>query len=180
MNIDFIKQLILKLINEQLDLLYKNKGEAITSRDELDKYILSLDDLIHDLESKKKIYSGTPTASKILFYIVGNNNQKEIVQMAIQKVTEAKKFSFKAVDAFGNEAQVEGATWALSEPALGALVVSEDKKEATFTPAGQVGELKLQLAVDAKIGEGEVMLAGELPLTLIAGDAVAVEIKEVI
>jgi hypothetical protein len=180
MNFDFIKQLIIKLINEQLAVLYSNKAEIILAKGELEKYELSVDDLIAELESKKKVYSGTPTASRILFYLVGNDNQKEIITMAIQKVTETKKFSFKAVDSFGNEAAVEGAQWALSDPALGALVISEDMKEATFTPAGAVGECKLQLAVDAKIGEGEVMLNGELPLTLIAGDAIAVEIKEVL
>jgi hypothetical protein len=181
MNIDFIKQLILKLINEQLDLLYKNKGEAITSRDELDKYILSLDDLILNLEEKKKSYNGTtPTAVKILFYVLGDNNQKEIIQMGMQKVTETKKYGFKAVDSFGNEAVVEGAMWALSNPALGTLAPSEDGKEVTFIPAGQVEALELQLKVDSKIGEGEVILNGAMPITLLPGDAVTVEIKEIV
>lgn len=164
---NFIRDLILSVINAQLDKLYK-------AREELDR-------VIHDLEDLKKKYSGSnPEAVSIRFYqILDNGNLKEIT-MAIQKVTETKTFTFKAVDAFGNEAAIESPVWALSEPALGSLVVSADGKTAALTPAGMVGEMKLQLAVDGKVGEGEFVINGELPITLIPGDAVAVEIKEVI
>jgi hypothetical protein len=179
-HLDFIKELILAQINAQLQLFSATKSEMIEAKIELEKYILEVEKQISALEELKKKYEGgSPQAARILFYKIEGTN-KEIIEMAIQKVTETKKFGFKAVDQFGNEATVEMAKWALSEPAKGSFAVSEDGKEAVFTPAGEVGDLEIQLAVDAKIGDGEMILNGVLPLTLIAGDAVAVEIKEVL
>lgn len=161
----FIRQLLIDAIEEHLAKLYQARKE--------------LQAAIEELEAIKKKYIEPSQAVRVLYFeILANGNLKEI-KMAIQKVTEAKKFTFKAVDQFGNEAQVEGAQWALSDPAKGSLAMTDDGKQCMFTPAGEVGEVDLQLAVDAKIGEGEMVLEGKLPLTLIAGDAVGIEIKEV-
>lgn len=67
MNLDFIKQLIVKLINEQLAVLYSSKAEIILAKGELEKYELSIDELITELEAKKKVYSGGNEAATIEF-----------------------------------------------------------------------------------------------------------------
>lgn len=179
MNLDFIKKIIIGLIDSQLETFNKSRDELLPVKAELDGYLIKLGEQIGELEElKKKYQGGKPEATKILIYEVLADGSLKEIEMSIMKVTEMKKFTFKAVDAFGNEAAIENAQWALSEPALGALEVVE--KEVTFKPAGMIGECKLQLAVDAKIGEGESVLNGEHPITLIPGDAVAVEIKEVL
>ena len=69
MTLDYIKQLIIQIINAQIALLFQQKGELITAREELDEYIGSVDALIEDLEEQKKKFEsgGSNEAATIDF-----------------------------------------------------------------------------------------------------------------
>lgn len=94
------------------------------------------------------------------------------------KVSNKLPLSIKLVDKFGNPAAVDGApVWTLTNPALGSLVVAEGGLSAEFIPAGAVGSLVVQVSADADLGEGVKTIFGELPVDLLAGDAVSVVIE---
>lgn len=124
------------------------------------------------LEALKK-----PEASQVVFYNLSGDKKERVTRM-ILKVTQKLPLSVEFQDKFGNAAAVEGApAWSLTDAALGSLTVAEDGKSAEFVPSGAAGELKVQVTADADLGEGVKSILGELALTLIAGDAVAVAIK---
>lgn len=97
------------------------------------------------------------------------------MQMSVEKVCQLK---IAPVDKFGNPAKVDGApAWSLTDPALGSLAVDADGMGAVFTPAGTVGALSVQVNADADLGDGVKTIAGELPLELLAGEAIAVNVS---
>lgn len=116
-------------------------------------------------------------AARVLFFVESDGSLMEVssMQMVVDKVLKLK---IAPVDKFGNPAKVDGApAWSLTDPALGALVADADGMGATFTPAGAVGSLAVQVNADADLGEGVKTLAGELPVELLAGEAVAVNVS---
>jgi hypothetical protein len=119
-------------------------------------------------------------ADRVLFYVLADGELKGISDMQM-KVDAEKTIVAKTVDKFGNEASVEegSAAWALTDPALGELTAAADGKSAKFVPAGKVGSLAVQFSADADLGEGVKTIQGELPVELLAGDAVAVELSAV-
>jgi hypothetical protein len=119
----------------------------------------------------------TPTAASVEIY-VNHGGILERATNVIQKVTEAKTYVVVAKDAKGNVAQIQSPVWALSDPALGELVAAADGLSCVFTPAGPLGEVKIQLAADADLGEGVSPINGEGAITLTAGDAVTLEIAQ--
>ena len=90
----------------------------------------------------------------------------------IQKVT----LSISAVDAAGNPAPIENATWVSSNPAVLTVVASTDGLSAVATTVGPLGNAQVQVSADARIGEGEVVLQGVLDVEVIASEATALNI----
>jgi hypothetical protein len=114
---------------------------------------------------------------KMVFATTIGGMKMEISYMQL-KVSNKLPLSIKLVDKFGNPAVVDGApVWALTNPALGSLVVAEGGLSAEFIPAGAVGSLTVQVSADADLGEGVKTIFGELPIDLLAGDAVNVVIE---
>jgi len=97
--------------------------------------------------------------------------------MAIQ-LTDVQKvaLSISAVDAAGNPAPIENATWQSSNPAVLSVTASTDGLSAVATTAGQLGTAQVQVSVDARIGEGEVVLQGVLDVEVIASEATALNV----
>lgn len=125
-----------------------------------------LDLIIEKLEPVK------PSAIKLEFYIDG-----EKVENMNVRIGKKLKVSVVAKDAAGNVAQIDGqAAFVLSAPAMGTLEVQEDGS-VLFTPAGALGDLEIQATVDADLGEGVKTVLGVLPVSVIAGEAVVVELS---
>jgi uncharacterized small protein (DUF1192 family) len=175
MKLNFIRDLILSIIEKQLAPLYSTKAELLLAREELDDYIGETDKIIEELEAQKKKYSNSNGAARVLFYF----GEKEIISM-FQKVTQPlplASVSFK--DVLGNAAKVDGVpAWSVTDSTLGTLAVSEDGMSAQFTATGPLGKFKFQVKADADLGAGIVEIFGESEeIELIAGDASVVEIK---
>lgn len=120
-----------------------------------------------------------PTAARIVFMEPVGGELKEITDMQM-KVDETKKIVAKPVDKFGNEAEIEqgSASWALTDPAAGVLTPAADGKSADFVPAGKIGSpFSIQFSADADLGEGVKAIVGDLPVDLLPGEAVAVELS---
>lgn len=116
-------------------------------------------------------------AARVLFFVESDGSLMEVsdMQMVVDKVLKLK---IAPVDKFGNPAKVDGApAWSLTDPALGALAVEADGLSAVFTPAGAIGALAVQVNADADLGEGVTTIMGELPVELLAGAAVAVNVS---
>lgn len=116
-------------------------------------------------------------ASLVEFYVVTGDTKRKVLFMNL-KVSQKLPVSIEIKDKFGNPASVDGApTWSLTDPSKGSLAASDDGMSAIFTPAGQVGEVMIQVSADADLGEGVKAIIGELPVTLVAGEAVSVSVS---
>lgn len=116
-----------------------------------------------------------PDAVSIVFYELVGGELREIT-MAQMKAGEKKTIVIKAKDAFGNLTKVENASCSLADPSIGSVVLAEDGLSGEITSAGPAGSTKVQYNADGHIGDGEAPVAGELPLDVIPGDAVTVEL----
>jgi len=116
-------------------------------------------------------------AKSIEFFTLKNGQKTKVVSMFL-KVSEALPLAIEVKDIFGNIAKVDGApSWALTDSALGTLEVAEGGMSAVLKPAGLVGVMKVQVSVDADLGEGVKTLLGELDVELLPGEAVSVSIS---
>jgi hypothetical protein len=114
-------------------------------------------------------------ATSIEFFI--NNNTTKVVNMFL-KVNQSLPLSIAIKDSFGNPARVDGLpVWALTNEALGSIVVSADGMSATLSPSGVIGMCDVQVRADADLGEGIREILGVLNMEFIAGDAAIVEIS---
>jgi len=97
--------------------------------------------------------------------------------MAIQ-LTDIQRvsLSISAVDAAGNPAPIENATWVSSNPAVLTVTASVDGLSAVAETVGPLGNAQVQVSADARIGEGEVVLQGVLDVEVIASEATALNI----
>ena len=117
-----------------------------------------------------------PKIAKVVFIVTIGGLRVEASRMQL-KVTSKLPMSLQLVDKFGNVAIVDGApVWVLTNPALGSLVVAADGLSAELTPTGPLGSFAVQVAADADLGEGIKTISGELPIELLSGDAVTVQI----
>jgi hypothetical protein len=133
--------------------------------------VYRLTELVKDIRTE---FKSLTLANVIEFYIQG---QKQKVESMFLKVSDKLPLSIMIKDSFGNMAKVDGApSWALTDSALATLQVSEDGMAATVIPGGTVGAFKVQVKVDADLGEGVKEILGELDIELLAGEAVVVEI----
>lgn len=119
----------------------------------------------------------TPSvAASIRFFTELDGKLIEVNSMQM-KVTQKIPLSIKPVDKFGNDAKLDGVpAWALSDPSKGSLAVAADGLSGEFVPAGAVGSLEIQVSGDADLGEGVVPIMGSLPVDLLPGDAVAIQV----
>lgn len=93
------------------------------------------------------------------------------------KATQQFEASVQAFDAKGNPAALEDPKWAVSPPELGVFVADPtDGAKGTFL-AGATGSGQLGFLADGIVGEGVSVIAAQLEITVIAGDAVSVTIN---
>jgi hypothetical protein len=105
-----------------------------------------------------------------------NDEQKEVFQMNL-KLTQKLPVSIAIQDKFGNAAKIDGLpVWSVSAPELADVIVAEDGMSAEVAPKGVLGDFILQVSADADLGEGVKSILGELPVELLAGDAIAIAI----
>jgi len=90
----------------------------------------------------------------------------------IQKVT----LSISAVDAAGNPAPIENATWVSSDPTVLTVTADANGLTAVAETVGPLGNVQVQVNADARIGEGEVLLQGVLDVEVIASEATALTV----
>ena len=91
--------------------------------------------------------------------------------------TQKVAASIQPVDAKGNPALVDGIpTWSVSDPELLLLVVASDGMSATIFTVGKLGNGQVVVESDADLGEGFIPLQGILDVTVVAGQAVALNI----
>ncbi len=97
--------------------------------------------------------------------------------MAIQ-LTDIQKVSLaiSAVDAAGNPAPIENATWVSSNETVLTVVASVDGLSAVATTVGPLGTAQVQVSADARIGAEEVILQGVLDVEVIASEATALNV----
>lgn len=158
----------------KLDVVYENQRMHLAM---LQNFI---DERYRELHAQLRSLEAAliPTeAAYVVFLNVSDGITTEVtsMQMSIEKVCQLK---IAPVDKFGNPAKVDGVpAWSLTNPALGALEVDADGMGAKFTPAGALGALAVQVNADADLGEGVKSIVGELPLELLAGEAVAVNVS---
>lgn len=128
------------------------------------------------LRALKRI--GKPsTASRVEFYTALDGIKRKVFFMNV-KVTQSLPLMIQPVDKFGNPAQVDGVpAWSLTDPSKGSIAPSDDGMSATFTPSGPLGEVMVQVSADADLGEGVKSILGELPISILAGEAVSVSIS---
>lgn len=159
-----------------LDLLERLKRIEKTARDQFDSLDTNQMEIILLLARIERAVKPRH-AHRIVFY-VGSGQQKVKVDSIMNlKVTQFLPLSIKIEDKLGNAAVVDGApVWSLTDPALGDLEVAEGGLSAKLMPKGPLGEFKVQVKADADLGEGVKEILGELPVTLVAGDAAVVAI----
>jgi hypothetical protein len=105
-------------------------------------------------------------------------NRKEVRRMLIltdeQKVSLSVRFTTKA----GNPARVDGTpVWASSNPAVIAVVASEDGVSAVATTVGPVGEAQVSVTADADLGEGVRPVSAVLDIVVQPAEAVSASIE---
>lgn len=161
---DVLKRLIVEAIDKEIKKL--REAAALLLK------------LVADLEELKKKYLKPTNAAKIKFFTLIDGKKEEITNMLLP-VSKKLPLSLEIVDAKGNLAAVDGAPiWDVTDAALGTVTASADGLSAEFVPAGATGNLKVQVKADADLNPGEPKLIfGELELTLIGGEAVAIAIK---
>lgn len=119
----------------------------------------------------------TDQASQIEFYSLLEGQKRKVNNMNL-KVSQKLPLSIEIKDVKGNPAKVDGAPqWSLTSPDLGSLEVAADGMSAVLSPAGSIGSLVVQVNADADLGEGVKNILGELPVELLAGDAVSISIS---
>lgn len=95
------------------------------------------------------------------------------------KSTQALNLSLAARDREEQPVALENIRYASSNPAAGEFVVSEDGTTAKLTPGGAeaVGQsTTISANADGRPGEGEVELMAQVDVTIVAADAVVLEL----
>jgi hypothetical protein len=101
----------------------------------------------------------------------------EVMALTLTAVQQAS-LSVKAVDAKGNPAEVENVVFDGSDPNIITLLPdAEDPTTAWVVAVGTPGNAQVTVTADADIGEGEKNLQGILDVTVVAAEAVALEIE---
>jgi hypothetical protein len=88
--------------------------------------------------------------------------------------SEKVALTISAQDGEGQPAITENPVWTSSNPEI--IDIVEDNGQAYAVTTGRIGTARVDLTVDALIGEGEENLTGFIDFEVIAGKAVAVTI----
>ena len=108
-----------------------------------------------------------------------NDDGQRIETMLLKADSAPAHLSVKAVDSKGNDAQVEGEfQWSSSDESIATVVADPGGAGAVVSVVGPLGECLITAKADADLGEGVKEIIGTLPLVVVAGEAVEVQITE--
>ena len=139
--------------------------------DSLIKIIRLLKSCTKSLNSIEAFLKSIGKASRIEFYKIVDG-QKIRVKNMIMKVNQNVPVTIAITDALGNAALVDGLPmWTATNPELVDIEVAEGAMAALVKAKGVVGQTTIQVKADAKIGEGETLIVGELMIDLVALEA---------
>jgi hypothetical protein len=139
--------------------------------------LCTVQEILKTLNRIETLLMPTESDVSIEFYTTIDGQVKKVTEMNL-KVNQNLPVSVQFKDKFGNAAQVDGKPeWSLTAPALANLEVAEDGMSCVVKPVGTVGEFELQCSADADMGEGVKAVLGMLPVTLLPGEAFAVELS---
>jgi hypothetical protein len=121
----------------------------------------------------------TTPVRRLRFAVSGpNHNHPKIIGSELMiTLTDVQKFNaaLQPLDAVGNPAKVESATWSSSSDIV-TVVPSEDGLSATISATGPLGQAQITVKADALIGEGEAELIGTLDVEVVGSQAVTLGI----
>jgi len=135
--------------------------------------------LEHILRVLNRIDAKIPPVA-LAYSIQFNSDDGQRMETMLLKADAAPAhLSVKAVDAKGNDALVEGGfQWASSDETIATVVADEGGAGAVVTVVGPLGECLITAKADADLGEGVREIIGTLPVVVVAGEAVEVQITE--
>lgn len=136
-----------------------------------------LDDILARLDDiQKKV--AVLTEMKIVFYKYDQNGQLTKAEPMDQlKVTQFETFPLAIKDKFGNPALVDGVpAWSVDDNALALIDPAADGMSAVLKPIGPVGIVTISVSADADMGAGVEAVSGSLPIELVAGQAVTIQL----
>ncbi|HNA69991.1 MAG TPA: hypothetical protein PK473_03065 [Nitrosomonas sp.] len=140
--------------------------------DSLIKIIKLLKSCTKSLNSIEAFLKSIGKASRIEFYKIVDGQKIRIHNMQIMKVNQNLPVTIAITDALGNAALVDGLpVWTATNPELVDIEVAEGAMSALVKAKGIVGQTTIQVKADAKIGEGETLIVGELMIDLVALEA---------
>ena len=97
-----------------------------------------------------------------------------LVLTDVQKV----KLSVSPRSAAGNPALIDGAPkWSVSDDTIVALEVAEDGMGVDVVTTGKIGSVRINVDVDADLGDGVRNLTGVLDIEVKASEAVSIDIN---
>lgn len=97
-----------------------------------------------------------------------------LVLTDVQKV----KLSVSPRSAAGNPALIDGAPkWSVSDDTIVALEVAEDGMGVVVVTTGKIGSVRINVDVDADLGDGVRNLTGVLDIEVKASEAVSIDIN---
>lgn len=120
----------------------------------------------------------TPEGAAVIeFYLEENGRLIKVEKMQDLKVTENRKALFTVTDLKGNPAKIDGAPkWEVTAPELLVVEPIEGEMAAVLKPVGPLGNVSVQVKVDADLGEGVKEITGQMDLNLVAGEAAIVSL----
>ncbi len=103
----------------------------------------------------------------------------EVKKMAfILSDLQQVKLSFRAVDAIGNPAKVDGVpTWDSSDRTIMDLLADEDGMGAVAFAVGNLGTAQVSVQADARMGPETKTIVGTLDFEVVASEAVSITLN---
>lgn len=172
---------ILDALNEDL-LRLRKRPDTEAMMFAMQKILLAQLQLLTRIEFllEKVVLEGIE-AEEIIFYII-KNGQRERITMA-QEISASSQIdlSVEILNKKGRPARVDGLlNWkALKGGELGELKVSSDGMKASFIPAGDEGDLEIEVEGDADLGAGVKSLKGSVQIKLLPLEASAIKVVAV-
>ena len=172
--IPFLTLVILGLIFVRLKPLWRLRNVAKSRQLHIiGRRIADMNKTLERIEALLKPAQSVPA---IEFYTIIGGQRKKVVHVFL-KVSDKLPMLIEIKDKFGNAAQVDGVPqWAVTDASLAELEVAADGMTAMVKPLGTVGVFDVQVTADADLGEGVKTILGVLPVELLPGEAVSVNI----
>lgn len=106
-----------------------------------------------------------------------NTQEWEVGKVLLLTNGQKVDLLIQPVDAYGNAARVDGVpVWSVSDASMGSVSPSADGMTATFTTAGPLGTVQVNVQADADLGQGLRTIAATLDIQIESGEAVALSI----